>query len=54
MSPAERKELMQLWSILGASLLALSDDKQSFLAFVRDEMGYQWDGKGWRKTESLH
>lgn len=54
MTPSEQKEMMQLWSVLGASLIALCDDKQSFLTFVRDEMGYQWDGKGWRKAGKLH
>ncbi len=54
MKAEDQKELMQIWQVLGLSLLYLSENKQEFFKLIRDELGYHWDGKGWRKNTPLH
>ncbi len=54
MKPEEQREIMQIWQVLGLSLMVLSQDKQAFFKLIKDELGYSWDGEGWRKHTRLH
>ena len=54
MKPDEQKEILEIWQVLGLSLMYITGDKEEFFKTVKEELGYQWDGEGWRKVTQLH
>jgi hypothetical protein len=54
MKPDEQKEILEIWQVLGLSLMYITGDKEEFFKTVKEELGYQWDGEGWRKVMQLH
>ena len=54
MNAKEQKEILEIWQVLGLSLMYITGDKQEFFKTVKEELGYQWDGEGWRKVMQLN
>lgn len=54
MHPDEQKEILEIWQVLGLSLMYITGDKEEFFRTVKEELGYQWDGEGWRKVVQVH
>ena len=49
MQDDQRKDLLEKWQILGLSLMMMSKTPEDFYDLVKQEFGYNWDGKGWIK-----
>jgi hypothetical protein len=54
MNKKDQKEILEIWQVLGLSLMYITGDKEEFFRTVKEELGYQWDGEGWRKVVQLH
>ena len=54
MNKKDQKEILEIWHALGLSLMYITGDKEEFFKTVKEELGYQWDGEGWRKVMQLH
>ena len=54
MNKKDQKEILEIWHALGLSLMYITGDKEEFFKTVKEELGYQWDGEGWRKVMHVH
>ena len=54
MNKKDQKEILEIWQVLGLSLMYITGDKEEFFKTVKEELGYQWDGEGWRKVMQVH